>query len=314
MKLDSWGEKILDIFVVINGVVSLFLIMLIGMYGSKKKIITSDLCKGLTEFMLKITLPFMIVSSFVFTYDDTLKANVVKSFYYSVGTLILGAIISYIFLIPLRKTEKSKILQFANVFSNCGYMGFPIINSIFGGEGVIYTSIFNMFFTMLLWTYGVMLFKGEITLKESKKVLLNPAVVAVYIGLAIMIFNIPIPDVILTTMETVGGMTTPLSMIIVGVILSRVDIMKYIKDWTIYYEVFIRLLIIPIGIYLVTLLIKDSSKVAHTMIILSAMPAAAMTSILAESFNKEQEYASVVVFFTTLVSIVTFPLILKLIT
>lgn len=304
----------MDIFVVINGVVSLFLIMLIGMYGSKKKIITSDLCKGLTEFMLKITLPFMIVSSFVFTYDDTLKANVVKSFYYSVGTLILGAIISYIFLIPLRKTEKSKILQFANVFSNCGYMGFPIINSIFGGEGVIYTSIFNMFFTMLLWTYGVMLFKGEITLKESKKVLLNPAVVAVYIGLAIMIFNIPIPDVILTTMETVGGMTTPLSMIIVGVILSRVDIMKYIKDWTIYYEVFIRLLIIPIGIYLVTLLIKDSSKVAHTMIILSAMPAAAMTSILAESFNKEQEYASVVVFFTTLVSIVTFPLILKLIT
>lgn len=304
----------MNIFIVINGVMSLFLIMLIGMYGSKKKIITNELCKGLTEFMLKITLPLMIVSSFVFTYDEALKDNVFKSFYYSIGTLVIGMIISYILLIPVNKSEKSKVLQFANVFSNCGYMGFPIIDSIYGGEGVIYTSIFNMFFTMLLWTYGVMLFKGELTLKEIKKVLLNPAVVAVYIGILIMIFNIKIPEVILTTMKTVGGMTTPLSMIIVGVILSRVSIKKYLKEWTIYYEAFIKLLVIPLGIYLVAIILKDNSKVAYTMVILSAMPAAAMTSILAENFNKEQEYASVIVFFTTLLSIITFPLIVKLIT
>lgn len=302
----------LDISVVINGVISLFLIMLLGVYGSKRKIITNEINKGLTEILLRITLPLMIISSFVFEFDDAMQKNVSKAFAYSLLTFLIVASLSYVFLIPV-KSKKRGILQFANVFSNCGFIGFPIIESIYGLEGVIYTSIFNMYFAIFTWTYGVMIFTGKVTLKEIKRVLLNPCVIAVYIGMTLMVFNIQIPGVIYSTIKTVGSMTSPLSMIIVGVILSRVNFKENIKDWTIYYGCLIKLIIIPIVIYIITVIIGDTSKVAYTMLILSSMPAAAMTSILAESFNKETEYASIIVFFTTLFSLITFPIILNII-
>lgn len=302
----------MEISVVINGVISLFLIMLLGVYGSKRNIITDEINRGLTEILLKITLPLMIVSSFVFTFDESMEKNITKTFIYAFLTFVIVAIISYLFLIPI-KSKKRKILQFANVFSNCGFIGFPIMESIYGFEGVIYTSIFNMYFAIFTWTYGIMIFTGKVTLKEIKKVLLNPCVIAVYLGVFIMKFNIQVPVVIYSTIKIVGSMTSPLSMIIVGVILSKANIKENLKDWTIYYGSIIKLLIIPILLYLITLIINDNSKVANTMLILSAMPAAAMTSILAENFNKEKEYAAVIVFFTTLISLITFPIILKLI-
>lgn len=302
----------MNISVVIDGVISLFLIMLLGVYGSKKKIITNEVNKGLTEILLKITLPLMIVSSFVFTFNESMKKNISKAFIYSFLTFIIVAILSYILLLPV-KSKKRGILQFANVFSNCGFIGFPIIESIYGQEGIIYTSIFNMFFAIFTWTYGVMIFTGKVSVKEIKKVLLNPCVIAVYIGMSLMIFNIQIPNVIYSTIKTVGSMTSPLSMIIVGVILSKANIKENLKDWTIYYGSIIKLIVIPVLLYFITIIIGDNSKVSYTMVILSAMPAAAMTSILAESFNKETEYASVIVFFTTLFSLMTFPIILKLI-
>ena len=220
----------MDLTVIINGVIALFLIMLIGVYGSKRKIITPTINKGLTNILLEISLPCLVVSSFIFDMNDDLKSNIIKCFIYSPISLIITMIVSYIALYPI-KSDKKIIMQFANVFSNCGFVGFPIIYSIFGNEGIIYASIFNMFFTIAVWTYGVMLFNGNIDKKDLKKVLLNPSIIAVIIGLIIMIFKINIPDVLYSTLELVGGLTSPLSMIIIGVILGNANILKYLKDY-----------------------------------------------------------------------------------
>ncbi|MGL4345316.1 MAG: AEC family transporter [Cellulosilyticaceae bacterium] len=142
---------------------------------------------------------------------------------------------------------------------------------------------------------------------------LSPAVVAVYIGVLLMLCGVILPEVILSPIKTVGSMTSPLSMLIVGAILARVKIGKYLKDWTIYYTAFTKLVILPVVIYGITFRIGDVSRVAHTMVLLTAMPVAAMTSIFAENYNKEKEYAAVVVFITTLFSVLTFPLVLQVI-
>lgn len=301
---------------IINSVLSLFIIMLIGVYGNRKKIITEDINKGLTEILLRIALPILIVSSFIITYDDRIKENVIKAFYYSFITFILLGVFSTIFLLPIKKDKKT-ILQFANVFSNTGYIGFPILNSIYGSEAILYGSIFQMFYTIFIWTYGIMLFKGNIKKedikKESMQVLLNPSIIAVFIGLLIMLFNIKLPDMMLISINSVGSMTGPLSMIIVGVILSKVRIKDYMKDWTIYYGIAIKLVILPGVIYCISLLVNDATKVVNTIVILTAMPAAIMTSIFGDSFNKEKEYATVIVFLTTILSIITLPIILKII-
>lgn len=302
----------MDLLVIVNGVISLFLIILVGVYAAKKRIITKEINKGLTNILLKITLPCLVVSSFIFDLSDELKDNIIRCFIYSPLVLIISIVISYILLIPI-KGEKKIIIQFANVFSNCGFIGFPIVFSIYGNEGVIYASIFNLFFTAFLWTYGVILFNGKMKREDIKKVLLNPAIVAVFIGLIIMIFGFDIPSVLSSTLDLVGNMTSPLSMIIVGVILGNAKIISYLKDKTIYYSAFLKLIIMPCILILISRLLKDTSLVIKTLIIVTAMPAAAMTSILAESFDKESEYSAVIVFITTLFSVITFPILLNFI-
>ena len=295
----------MDLSVIVNGVISLFLIILVGVYAAKKRIITKEINKGLTNILLKITLPCLVVSSFIFDLSDELKDNIIRCFIYSPLVLIISIVISYILLIPI-KGEKKIIIQFANVFSNCGFIGFPIVF-------IIYASIFNLFFTAFLWTYGVILFNGKMKREDIKKVLLNPAIVAVFIGLIIMIFGFDIPSVLSSTLDLVGNMTSPLSMIIVGVILGNAKIISYLKDKTIYYSAFLKLIIMPCILILISRLLKDTSLVIKTLIIVTAMPAAAMTSILAESFDKESEYSAVIVFITTLFSVITFPILLNFI-
>ena len=298
--------------IVFNKIIALFLIILIGVYGTKKHIINDDVNKGLRRILLEITLPLLVINSFSFSFDEGMGRNIITAFIYSILFMILGGIISYILLKPL-KGEKKKILHFANFFSNCGFIGFPIINSIFGAEGVVYTSIFNMVFTIILRTYGVMIFSDMLSKENIKKVLLNPSIIAVYIGIPIMIFNIKLPASILDTTKIVGDMTAPISMIIVGSILSKVKIKSIFKEASVYYGALIKLIVIPLAIYMIKLIIKDNSSVIDTIIVIQAMPAAAMTSIFAADFDKEKEYGAIVVFVTTLLSIITIPVIVKVI-
>lgn len=299
-----------------ESVFSLFIIILVGVYGSKKKIITPEVNKGLTDILIKLALPFMIVSSFMFTYDDTIKSNVLNTFFYSIIAYALMAVLSYIILIPVKKDKKT-VLHFANVFVNTGYVGFPVLNSVFGYEGVIYGSIFNVFFVILVWTYGIMLYKGKLEKgylkKEIISLLFNPSIIAVIIGIILMVFDIEIKGALLTSIKSIGNITGPLSMFIIGVILSNVKIKQHLKDWTVYYGIAIKLIIIPIIIYLLSLIVGDSTKAVYSVIIMTAMPASAMTSILAESYDKEKEFAAIIVSATTLMSLITVPILIKLI-
>ena len=159
----------MEMSVIIESVFSLFIIILVGVYGSKKKIITAKINKGLIDILIQIALPFMILSSFIYTYDNTIKSNVIKTFYYTILAYIIMTAVSYLILLPV-KNDKKTILHFANVFTNTGYVGFPILNSVYGAEGVVYGSIFNMFFVIFLWTYGLILFQGNF-----EKVSVNPS-------------------------------------------------------------------------------------------------------------------------------------------
>ncbi|WP_330615948.1 AEC family transporter [Serpentinicella alkaliphila] len=200
-------------------------------------------------------------------------------------------------------------------------MGFPILNAVYGSEGILYGSIFQIFYTIFIWTYGVILFKNKVEEQVSNKdikkaileVVLNPNIIAVYIGIIIMAVDIRLPNMLLLSVNAIGSITGPLSMIIVGVILSEVDIKNYIKDITVYYGVIVKLIVMPLILYFLLLLISNISIINNTLVILVAMPSAIMTSIFAESYKKEKDYATVIVFLTTVFSIVTLPLLLKLI-
>lgn len=299
---------------VLKSVISLFLIMLVGVYGSKRNIITGEINKALINILIEIALPFMILASFIFTYDETIKLNVLKTFIYSPIAYIIMAAISGILLIPIKK-DKRTILHFSNIFTNTGYIGFPILNAMYGAEAVIYGSVFNMFFVISIWTYGIFLFTGSIERENLKnellKILLNPSILAVALGIIIMIFDIVIPKLLLNTISSLGNITGPLSMIIVGATLAKIEFKNKLKDWSIYYGIATRLIIMPLVIYLISLIIRDRGIVSNTVIVMSAMPAAAMTSILAEKYELEAEYAATMVLMTTVFALLTIPFLVK---
>lgn len=306
----------MEMSTIIKSVISLFLIMLVGLYCSKKGIINSNVSKGLTRILLEITLPCMIIVSFSLPYDEGVKSNIMKTFYYSFLTYIIIAIASYVLMIPV-KDEKKLILHFSNIFTNTGYIGFPILNVIYGAEAVMYGAIFNIFFTIFLWTYGVMIFKGKMEkqdlVKEILKALKNPSLIAVYIGITMMLFDLKLPAVILASVNSIGNMTGPISMIMVGAFSYKINVKEYLIDWTIYYGIAVKLIIIPAFLYFISLLIQDRTIVSNSVIILASMPAAAMTSIFADSFNIKKDYAAVFVVATTLLSVFTLPILLRLI-
>ena len=298
----------MDITVVSDSIIALFIMILVGIYGQRKNIITEEISKGLVNILIQIALPFMVLSSFLYTFDNIIKENVVKTIYYSLGAYLLMGVVSYLLLWPV-KNDKKIILHFANVFVNTGYVGFPILNAMYGPKGVVYGSIFNIFFVLFVWTYGIILFKGRLTvselMQELKKALLNPSILAVCVGFLIMFLNIKIPGVIISASRGIGNLTGPLSMMIIGCILSKVKIKIYLRDWTVYYGAIIKLIIIPMIIYLAALLMGTSSIALNTVIIMTALPASAMTSILADAFDKEKDYAAFVVSITTLLSLFT---------
>ena len=158
-----------------------------------------------------------------------------------------------------------------------------------------------------------MIFSDKVSKKNMKQVLLNPAIIAVYLGIPIMLLNIKLPSFLLDTTKIVGDMTAPTSMIIVGSILSKVKIKDVFKEISIYYGALIKLIIIPLGLLVIKKALNDNTTIINTIIVIQAMPAAAMTSIFAADFNKEKEYASIVLFITTLLSIITIPIMSKII-
>ncbi|HHW01178.1 MAG TPA: AEC family transporter [Clostridiaceae bacterium] len=298
----------MSVSVVLESIITLFIMILVGIYARRRNIITEDMNKGLINILIQIALPFMILSSFLHTYDDTVKENIVKTIYYSLGAYVIMAGVSYLLLWPV-KNDKKTILHFANVFVNTGYVGFPILNSMYGPEGVVYGSIFNMLFVLFLWTYGIILFKGRLTVgelrTELRKVLLNPSIHAVCVGLLVMFLDVKLPGAITSASRGMGNLTGPLSMIIIGCILSRVNIKMYLRDWTVYYGVIVKLIIIPMIIYLAASLTETSSIAINSVIVMTSLPASAMTSIFADTFDKEKEYAAFYVSITTMLSLFT---------
>ncbi len=141
---------------------------------------------------------------------------------------------------------------------------------------------------------------------------MNPNIISVLIGLILIVFSISIPPIFENFCTVVGGMTTPLSMIVIGSILTQVEIKEIFKDFSLYYISLLRLLIIPFLIYLILTLLKVDNLVKSIIVISEAMPAATLCPILAQSYGGNVKYASQAVFITTLVSIITIPLVITL--
>src|SRR5690554_1946026 len=301
-----------DNSVIVNQVTILFLLMMIGFYTAKRRILTPTMLKGFSSFLLNVSLPSMIITAFHMEFSRDMLRDGGLVFLVSTA-LHLFTLLGSRFLFRRYSPEKEKILRMVMIFSNCGFMGFPILDSIYGKTSVFFGSIYVVVFNVFLWTAGVTLFTGAKDIRAIKTALKNPGILAVGVGLPIFLFSPPIPAPVYETLDMVGSMTTPLAMVIVGSLLADLKLKEVFAEPSIYYATLLRLIILPLLTMGVMRLLGFGGLVLQVMVIIMAMPAATTTVILAEKYGGNPEYASRIVFISTIISMITIPVMILLV-
>ena len=312
VKTPDMGEYSNMNFGVYKEVLVLFIMMAAGYYSRKKGIIDKQTNRGLVELLLNITLPLLILASFQNKLQGNTLVGVTEIFLVSIAIHgILFLISPYIYWYK-RGTAK-RVLRFGTVFSNCAFMGYPILQIMYGKIGVFYGSIFSAPFNIALWTLGVFIFEDRLDKQSRRKALFNPGVLAVVLGFVLMFFSIELPYPIIRSFELLGGCTTPLSMIVVGSMLGEIHVKQILSGFSIYYASFVRLVLIPLGVFAVLYGLGARGIVLGVNVISVAMPIAASTAAFAERYQCEPGLASRSVFISSLLSILTIPVLIALV-
>lgn len=301
----------MEFSIVLRQVLILFIILAIGYTAGKFNILDSLGTKKLSEILLYIATPAMVFSSFFIEFSKERLVNVIWVIGFTFFTFIFSIFLSKLIYRGFNE-DTSQVLRFTAVFSNCGYIGLPLMRAVFGEEGAFYGSFYVVIFHAFLWSYGYIIFGEKDTrAKTIKRVLLNPSLIAVYIGTIVFIFSLPVPETIKGAIKAVGDMTMPLSMLIVGGAISTTKLVDLFIDWRVYVSSFVRLILMPVLAFLISLLIGVPPLPAAIIVTAMAMPAAANAAVFSEMFGKDTVFASKCVTVSNLLSIITAPVIIS---
>lgn len=289
-------------------VLVMFLLILVGYLAVRAQVLSAEARRSFSTLLVNIVVPAMIVDSYLIPFDPDILANLVRTALVSTGALLIGLGIALLATRRMQSPDRP-ILRFAITFSNAGYMGFPLIEALFGAEGLLYASIFNTFFNILIWTAGIALLdpgaKGANPVRELVK---KPALLAVALGLVLYLGRVPVPDLIAQPIGLLGGMNTPLSMLITGIIIATSDLKAVIRRGALWQTILLRMLAVPAAAVLLCLATGTGGMVGAVIILLEACPCAAITSVFAVQYRYDEQLAAGAVVVSTLLSIAALPL------
>ena len=306
--------------IIINQITILGLLALIGYITAKFKFFPDGFSLGLNKLVIKVTLPLMIftsLSKFDFSIEILKSSLFVMLFaYISMFLLLLFGTISA----KLLKLESKAytIHRIHTTFGNIAFLGYPLLDSLFpGGKGLLFAVVYHIVLSSMLWTVGVMLFNRnrKIKLTESLKHLVNPNTIAFALGIVAFLVKLELPYILDKTFSGLGGTTIYLSMIYIGMMLSRISIKGTFKELQIYVLSLNKMIIVP---FILLFVIKFAESIfgfemdiiAKSVVVLqTAMPCMAMIVIIATEFKSDPELAAKNVFLTTLLSALTLPVV-----
>lgn len=286
----------------------LFVYMAVGYYCRKVNIFSDEMRARLTDFTVMITLPCMVFKSFLmeFSMDALIQGGVALliASVMAVAALIAGNLL-YNRFVPREKC----IMQYGTLVTNSGFAGLPIVDGAFGDEGLFLGSLFIIPTRILMWSAGISLFTtGGTRWERTKKVLTNPSIIAVGLGLVWMVFQLPLPGFLRSAVGNLGNCTSPLAMALVGAILADVPLRGIWEPKALYLAA-VRQIVLPV-ILLVALkgLALDPLTVGVS-VTLSGMPIGSTTAILAQKYGADAEFGSKCVFISTVTSLITVPVL-----
>ncbi|MFR6310847.1 AEC family transporter [Anaerofustis stercorihominis] len=297
---------------IIMQMIELFLIMGAGYICYKVKYIDIRSAKRMNILLLNVTTPCLILGS-VSSGEVPYKNS-------TIFTILLIAFLMYLIL-PFIAFILNKVLKvekenfglylFMTVFSNIGFMGYPVVKTIFGDNAVFLCSLFNMIFGLFAYSLGIYLFnmdKGK-NLKFDIKEIINPAMIASILALLIFLLNVKLPTIISNTFISIGSITSPLAMMLIGSSLATMPIKEIFKEYKLYPYTLIKQIIIPLLALIILKPILTDPLILGITIVVLAMPIGNISNIFANRFDGNYKLASKGIFITTICSFITIPIL-----
>ena len=301
----------MDIMVVFQTMLKLFLLLILGFVLFKCHIFDEYTNKKISALIVNVASPMLIISSIagVEGNDKSIVFLMIGAgILMYIGFIILGKIINRIFPFPKKDWP---VYECMVVFANTGFMGYPVLLDVFGQEAVFYASLIHMAFNFFVYTYAIMcLTKGDDSeFKLNFKQLLTPGIVLIFIGILIYLFDMQLPSVLMDTINSVGSLTAPLSMMMIGSSLAVYPIKDSFTDWRSYVFAFVRLIIVPFVTMIVCRLLHINPYYANITIITNAMPVGSMVLMLATQYNANVKIVTKNIVVSTLLSVITIPIV-----
>ena len=308
---------------IIYNVGILFIMMIPGIILKKAKLCGDGFGKGVSNLVLYVAQPCLIFRAYLKPFDMEVLKN-------ALVTLVLSVIAHGVFMLALlvfnhTTEDRRRMLRFATIFSNAAFMGIPLIEAVLGPEYTIYASIYNITFNMFLWTVGVhictdnnVLDDGTVIKSQAsiKKALIHPVTIAAALGL--LFFFLPIegyvPELCTESLNMVSGLVAPLSMLVLGLRIAEIDFKGFFDDKNVYFFILLRHIALPLivfgivsGLKLIGLPI--STAIFKVIMLMVSAPAASSATMFAEKYDCDAAYVSKLVAFSTILAIVTMPII-----
>lgn len=288
----------------------LFIIVILGYVACKLGYMGDKFDKKLSSIVVDITCPLLVLSSVM---GDELPDRTLILPLLGVGFLTYILLLVFGFWVPrliTKNHDDQGMIGFALMFANVGFIGYPIVSSIFGPHAVFYAALLNMPNTFFIFTAGVMLIKGEYSLKQfNPKVLVSPAMLGAFLAAIIVALGIHTPDIIARPVTMVGNITVPVALMIIGSSMAKLPIREIIGSPKVYITALLRLTIVPLSIYFLFKACGVSDLVNNINTVVIAMPVASFGTMFCLKYGRNPSLITETTFITTLGSIITIPLI-----
>lgn len=294
---------------VLTQVIILFILILIGFALAKSKVLNDEAVRGMTDFVLILVTPCVIIKSFFREFNKSDLKDLLISF-------LLGVILHTAFillsLLVLRDKNKNRqvVLQYAAVFSNCGFMAIPLQQALLGDNGVFLGSSFVAIFNAFVWSWGLRVMSGDKKSLKPLKIITRPAILALIIGLIVFLLSIPVPKIISEPVSMLAALNTPLPMVIIGFHLASSNVIKGLKDIKCIFAILLRLVIFPAAAITAMWLCGINGDMLISLAICASAPVAAVTTMFSSKYNRDTELSVNLVSLSTLLSLITMPVMI----
>ncbi len=297
-------------------VIILYIMAAVGVVAAKTGVFTEKTAKKCTDLLFYVITPAKILESF-FTLEYSREH--VRGLLIAVGCgLLMHAFAALITLPFFNKIDpyKGTVYKYAAIYGNCGYMGLPLVDAVVGGEGVFYCSAVIISFQIFSFTHGVWLMTkdkdGGVKI-DFKKLILNPGVLPVFVGLPVFLLSLKLPRIVMTPVSSIAGMNSPLAMLIFGTFIAGTNFKTVFKDRIIPAVALFKLIILPLAMIAAVKIAGIGGALGTTLAVVSATPSANNTIMFAAKYDKDAALASQAVSVISFVSILTLPVMIALI-